>query len=710
MKKFFSLLCAVLVVLSASAISVQPVRKLTRADKMEAHKAYQQKKQLKQREAVTIAFDQTKKAPARAHKARLEATDVTIVKAVCSAYDGLISYSLIDENDNYFEFSILVDAGAKDVELGKTYTIDDLDLDGSYLFTPDLDFFDYSEVAFTKTQEEDGTVRIEVALKTIEGTEEEPVEVEYALHYVKAPVVLTGDTVFINIEKTILEPTYYSNYGDWYVTGGNDEYAITLDFYGDENSILGSYETADFDLDYTAITLVETEEDLEIEEVKLEVTAAYENRLDFKASIICADGIVYDITMFYKQPIKEAEDAIVSEELTISKEAYLFWEYYVFTAFTDTKAIQFTLMEDNYLGTWDVQKDLSGQVLAEDGDVYYLYSGEITIASTDGAIAVTGKVLCYNNIEYTLDLKYIKPVASKEQALKIDNTQLRLLTGGGWQVLGESEDGADFITLATFENFEARTFTTDDFEADYTFVELIVDGDTISYALVDVEAQVTMAEVPVNDPAVALFSGFLVGQNIENSEDVIKFTFDFAAEVPEQGQEGNEYDADEEDFLINFDSYEIDTQYLETYGEIDIVAQNEDNSYISLAFFLPDGDLAPAPGEYPVSEEEATNTVLAGSVDQYIYGSFAGYLTDDGYINVPLWLIVSGKVIVAESGVIEVQAVNTWGRAINCRLGKNSEAIDNTEVNASAVKTLRNGQLVIIKNGNEFNALGTVIK
>jgi len=34
----------------------------------------------------------------------------------------------------------------------------------------------------------------------------------------------------------------------------------------------------------------------------------------------------------------------------------------------------------------------------------------------------------------------------------------------------------------------------------------------------------------------------------------------------------------------------------------------------------------------------------------------------------------------------------------------------NTEVTEKAVKMIENGQLIIIKNGVKFNALGTVVK
>ena len=74
-----------------------------------------------------------------------------------------------------------------------------------------------------------------------------------------------------------------------------------------------------------------------------------------------------------------------------------------------------------------------------------------------------------------------------------------------------------------------------------------------------------------------------------------------------------------------------------------------------------------------------------------------------------MWLINAGTVTVAEDGVIEVAATNTWGRAINSRLGA-ATGVENVEAGAAAVKRMVNGVLVIEKNGVQYNAQGAVVK
>ena len=166
---------------------------------------------------------------------------------------------------------------------------------------------------------------------------------------------------------------------------------------------------------------------------------------------------------------------------------------------------------------------------------------------------------------------------------------------------------------------------------------------------------------------------------------------------------GDEYDAQDEDFKFVFEEYTLDDQYFEQYGVLIVEAQDEENNYISLEIETETAELAA--GVYTVGQE-----VAKGYIDQYIYGSFAGSLDAEGYINIPLWLINAGTVIVYENGPIAVKATNTWGAQIECLLGTWPEAIDNTDANATVTKSIKNGQLIIRKNGVDYNAQGAIVK
>ena len=173
---------------------------------------------------------------------------------------------------------------------------------------------------------------------------------------------------------------------------------------------------------------------------------------------------------------------------------------------------------------------------------------------------------------------------------------------------------------------------------------------------------------------------------------------------------GDEYDAQDEDFIRNFPEYTIDDQYLAEYNVLIAEATDAENYMIAIEFNVEAGATELATGVYNIDASGEPGTVYAGYVNSgSIYGSVAGILNEGGALT-SLWLLNAGTVTVLENGVIEVQATNTWGRAINCRLGEYPEGIENTDAKAAAVKVVRDGKLIIIKNGVEFNAQGTIMK
>ena len=162
----------------------------------------------------------------------------------------------------------------------------------------------------------------------------------------------------------------------------------------------------------------------------------------------------------------------------------------------------------------------------------------------------------------------------------------------------------------------------------------------------------------------------------------------------------------EEDFVRHFAEYEIDDKYLADYGVLFVSAENEDNEFIVIQVNLPEGAEELVAGEYEVSDSEyiVPGTIAAGLFeDNSFYGSFAGSYD-------ALWFFASGTVTISESLVLEVQVLNSKGYKISCRLGEYPEAIENTEVKASATKRLVNGTLIIEKNGVRYNAQGAVVK
>ena len=163
------------------------------------------------------------------------------------------------------------------------------------------------------------------------------------------------------------------------------------------------------------------------------------------------------------------------------------------------------------------------------------------------------------------------------------------------------------------------------------------------------------------------------------------------------------FDEVEADFNYNFDTYQL----MPTGNDIIVgVLAQTDEAVIAATIVLPQGQTELVAGEYEVSVMPMYGTVMAG---QYTTeGPQPSYaLTNDG----KLWYLVSGKVTVEGDGSIVIDALNSNGKAIKSTLDHlQGDGIDEVNAAIKATKTLKNGQLIIEKNGVRYNVNGQRIK
>jgi hypothetical protein len=126
-----------------------------------------------------------------------------------------------------------------------------------------------------------------------------------------------------------------------------------------------------------------------------------------------------------------------------------------------------------------------------------------------------------------------------------------------------------------------------------------------------------------------------------------------------------------------------------------------------------DSDIVIQPGTYTIDDTQDYMTVLAsaGVVGNSIYPSFYGFMSEDGKgIVTPLYFLVGGTVEVENRDgklYIEVNAINSYEVPIHIVYDPSGTAVE--DINASTVgakKAIQNGQLIIIRNGETFNAVG----
>ena len=687
MKKFFSFVCAIAIAFSASAAPAKVLGKSKQAEAMEAVKTVKAHQtlpatSLQKAERAAVAF----KAP----QAKFDNYDVTITDYSEKFYstDNDVWVKLYDADENVYYFDIVVAAGSKELELAHTYTLADMLANFSYKKDSLGNKTAYASASLTKTfvaYEEQHLVHIEAAFADSLGN-------NYALVYEEAPFIITGDTIDVVFTTNANKPIY--NDGLCQLSAENDDYEIAFTFPCAEGAPAGSYGEDDMNLQYTHVN------DYEAVSAHCEV-AENNGTISLEGYILAKDGNVYHVTFSFTAPTAQSYETITATNLVLDDSYASYFGILIVGASNEDYTVSMYLPAENYFGTFSAD-EVSLSIKGEEGKIE-IYEGTITVANTATGVAITGTVLSMDGVQYTLNLQYVIPDATSQETITMSG-KLTNYEGKAWQFIGST--ASQMVTIAAYATSIPGTYGRSDLMADYTYVVKVVGSDTLYYAMVDANVLVV-----VNGQN-AVITGTLKGQNYDDNSDVIEFALNLTATVEdyEPQPQGSQYDKQDEGFYYKFPTYNIDDQYLAQYNVFVVEATDAENHTISIEFNVEAGTTELPAGVYPINDTYAAGTVTKGTVDQYIYGSFAGSLNDEGYINVPMWLLNAGTVTVLENGVIEVAATNTWGQGIYSRLGEYPEGIENTDAKAGAVKAIRNGQLIIIKNGAEYNAQGVTLK
>ena len=860
MKKFFSILCAIAIVFSANAAPVKKARamkfareyakevkaqKTLKAEKAAAFTAAQQtstkaapaKKQFTAQptaaKAENVAFTKApmsqKAAAAKVAKAKKEATDVTIGSWYVEDWgtDGEL-YLFAEDNKTVIYADLIYGDETEDLIPGKEYTVADVyvsELTGEQyagVFYDGEWHYGVKELSVTKTIDEKGLVHFA-------GSVLDSLDAAFTFHYDETEFKPTGEVVEHAFTRSA-SISYLSFYGQWSVKASDAEFAFRMDFNEkDSESPVGTYlsDSADFDLDYTYVEVFNAAGDSswQYQAVKAAAVIAESNdSILIAIDFICENGVEYKATAFVADPTAEEQADFVATDLDVD-DSYFGWFGIVWIdAFNADGSISLTLYpeSDDYTGDYlisqtDSLANASGSITIGKNE-FDLFSGTFTVAKGANGYTVTGKVLATNNVEYALNISYVKPEPTRQAELTLSGLTLSFNFNAEvpwWQLAGYNADSTVMVTVSPFEATQfAGTYKGEDLDPAYTYIVTDItydeygDFDTYNYfKLVDADLTVTYNEAD----STMNITGTYVGRNLTNRADVPAIAINFTGKIPtpevsdltftfaenedgitvtpsndedawdwfvvneatfeyygadyiadaiysqygasyavtgeqflsfdediayytkdggvfylvvwgageqnvtteaasykfevEEHQGGNEYDAQDEAFKVVFAEYSIEDKYFAQYGVLIVSAEDAEGHYISLEIETETATLAA--GEYTVGEE-----VAAGELDMNegaIYGSFAGNVTPQG-ISVPLWLIVDGTVTVYENGPIAVKATNTWGAQIECLLGQWPEAIDNTKANATVTKRVVNGQLIIEKNGVQYNVFGAEVK
>ena len=181
------------------------------------------------------------------------------------------------------------------------------------------------------------------------------------------------------------------------------------------------------------------------------------------------------------------------------------------------------------------------------------------------------------------------------------------------------------------------------------------------------------------------------------------------------GQEGD-YNYDYEPTTPTTINLTMTTAQYEDYTVSLVLADNEVVDYAdnwAEFYFIADAfDTKIPAGTYPINDTRALGTFMAspGGDDDSDIPCYLGVPADEeGYYD-PYYM-VSGTVTVSENGSIAVNATSYYGSTLIITYTVQEQGIEHTAVKSAGMrKALRNGMLLIEKNGVRYNAVGQIVK
>lgn len=535
------------------------------------------------------------------------------------------------------------------------------------------------------------------------------------LHVINAMATLPtpNDTIHISCTNLSIDESFAA-YGVILVTGSNELYDVIAVYEGTE-AAEGVYPNA-------TVTIADKITWIEAPVISATLTLK-ENDGDWTANIEAygSDYNWYSIDMSYVIP--EPTDTV---KISFPNAAMA----------TFNKADYNMLQLLNYGQGYDASVTVYGiglgeefgmeNVLLDYTEIYDSnYGRTVQIASILGELnqygdttVITASVIGFNAIQYDVKWWYAVPTPIDTVEIEMPVEFVNNLDYGYYTLKSYTPDQTLFISIAPIASVVEGTFINDGkfgmfgaAEGRYDFFA----GETFIYSEADwqnypIEKGVMVVEMAVD--------GTLTAEAELIARNAVCYRIKMTAEYNTH---------------LDFDEPEMDVERTYTTEDnVFIEDQIADNGYIYLALTAADGsdmaafffyaeeadeDIIIPTGVYPINYTEEYGTVQAnpGVQGNGVWPSFYAQMLEDGSIIVPLWLLVDGTVEVTKDKYgnphLEVNAYNSYRVPVHIVYDGTPTAVSDIQSPTSDTrKILQNGQLFIIRNGEAYNVLGTIVQ
>ena len=536
-----------------------------------------------------------------------------------------------------------------------------------------------------------------------------------------APLPAPTDT----IDLTAIDLTVDDSYAMWF--GSVDFYATTPEFSirgGWKAEIIeeGTYDAAIFldDAQMNTITSLRAQ---------ITVTLNSDNSWAIEGQMLGSDNKVYNLHLSWSIP-EQTDTVVVAFENSAKAKYYPHLD----------NDIQIYHENDLYKASINVAEvELGGEFDEENIIAFYSYleakdGTPITVAEIkDGKLYQVGDTtkieadyVTFEGILYQVRLWYVAPTPTETVALNIENAEciVDFEYNQVYNLVGYTEDQqtAFVVTVyATAKEDIPGTFVNDglfgkfgegqyDFDASNSYVGKY-NATTESYDLYYIQKGQFTVELDEED-SITLTASVVCEDAIQYE---VTLTSKFVKPHIEFDSESNPvervYGADAEVTINDFTA---------DYGLVSLQIIDKVVGDVTALYFVltePDAETIIPEGTYEINSTWFNGTVLASTGMEWdgsvIPSYYARYV--DGWVAEPFYFFQTGTVEVTKNAdgklSFEINALNSCDIPVHIVYGKAAAGIDNiSSENTNTQKVIRNGQLVIIRNGNTYNAVGTMIK
>lgn len=538
---------------------------------------------------------------------------------------------------------------------------------------------------------------------------------------ITAPMPLATDTIEITCHNLYIDESWAEWLGWVQFYGQDDTYDIYAGYVG---TFLkpGRYEGIDAMLYVTEIaSWYEVEALYTVLEVKNNPLSGRGYDVDITA--YCADYNAYKIHMTYSVPEPTSE-----VDINFETSAIALYD-------PQLKRLQMENENDTYFCAINlINKYMGDEFDSDDVDPagIYLYGlgARIEVGDISGKVYLQGdttiidaKLLGFDAVQYNVHMWYTVPEPTDTVELFIGNAQFfnEIKKLGMYQLFGQSADQEYTVTFGINSTVVPGTYGIDgtfgEMASPDGYYDLLGGGYTYvlkgDYMLEDFEVYtVEKGTVRVEmdeDQEIMVYASVICSNAV-----CYNITMSTKYDKPHLAEDEPE---EEVDRIYTSNDRVVILDETESWGRIYFDVEAADRSDVAALYFFAeesDPEIIIPEGTYYFDYTEEPGTMLANhgiTGEGYIIPSYYGQCDEHGSLSGTLWLLVAGSAEVKNMGgklYIEVNALNSYDVPVHIVYdGTNGAAVDLVEgPDATVQKRLRDGQLIILRDGKEYNALG----